>query len=307
MSLGMMMGVSYIIGQMNAPFAQLVHFFQSAQDAKISIDRIKEIHELEPEDSTLIKEQSILNNGAIELKNVYFKYNELDASYLFENLNLEIPKGKITAIVGTSGSGKTTLLKLILKFYELKKGSIFIGNQKLNDTQSSLWRSKCGVVMQNGFLFGKTIAENIALSDEKIDFERLHYAIKIANIEQFIEELPLKLNTKIGSAGAGVSQGQQQRILIARAVYKNPQYIFLDEATSSLDANNEKVIIDNLNEFFKGKTVVVVAHRLSTVKNADKIVVLERGKIIEEGTHTDLVKAKGAYFNLVKNQLELGN
>ncbi len=315
MTLGMMMSVTYIIGQMNAPIALLLEFFRNAQDASISLDRLKEIHLKEDEeaiDKEVVGLDASLMNATIVLDNVSFKYNALDEMPLFDGLNLTIPAGKITAIVGSSGSGKTTLLKLLLKFYDPQNGTVFLADENNSKTalasiSTAAWRSQCGVVMQDGYLFGKSIAENISLGDDKIVTNKLHHAVHIANIKSHIEELPLKYNTKIGSAGNGLSQGQKQRMLIARAVYKNPAYIFFDEATSALDANNESVIMRNLDEFFKGKTVVVVAHRLSTVKNADKIVVLEKGKIIEEGTHSELTAMRGAYFNLVKNQLELGD
>jgi ATP-binding cassette subfamily B protein len=312
MTLGMMLSVSYIIGQMNAPIEQLLIFFKAAQDASISLDRLKEIHDKKNEDSDLLTADSNKvfvddMKGDLTFQSLSFKYNALDEVQLFDKLDLVIPEGKITAIVGSSGSGKTTLLKLLLKFYESQAGDILLGTNKLTEIPSSTWRSKCGVVMQDGYIFGKTISENIALGAEQIDYAKLRHAVNVANIKDYIEELPLKYNTKIGSAGNGLSQGQKQRILIARAVYKNPDYIFFDEATSALDANNESVIMKNLDEFFKGKTVIVVAHRLSTVKNADKIVVLEKGNIIEEGTHEVLTAMRGAYYNLVKNQLELGN
>lgn len=315
MTLGMMMSVTYIIGQMNAPIALLLEFVRSAQDASISLDRLKEIHNKENEES--LQQETITtdfdNRHTIRIENLSFKYNALDEVPLFDQLTLAIPAGKVTAIVGSSGSGKTTLLKLLLKFYEPQAGAIYLEEEiykssvSFSHISASAWRSRCGVVMQDGYLFSKSIAENIALGNEQIDTKRLHHAVHVANIKNHIEELPLKYNTKLGSAGNGLSQGQKQRMLIARAVYKNPDYIFFDEATSALDANNESVIMRNLDEFFKGKTVVVVAHRLSTVKNADKIVVLEKGKIIEEGTHSELTAMRGAYFNLVKNQLELGN
>jgi ATP-binding cassette subfamily B protein len=223
------------------------------------------------------------------------------------NINLSIPQGKVTAIVGTSGSGKTTLIKLLLGFYPPVAGTIKVGDTDLVSFQQHWWRGKCGAVMQDGFIFSDTIAKNITLGDENVDKERLAYAVQMANIQDFVESLPLNYNTKIGQEGVGLSQGQKQRILIARSIYKNPEFIFFDEATNALDANNEKVILENLNEFFSGKTVVVVAHRLSTVKNAHQIVVLEKGSIVELGSHEELTKKQGAYFNLVKNQLELGN
>ncbi len=308
MTLGMMMAVQYIIGQLNSPIAQLIGFMQSAQDAKISLERLGEIHEKEDEEKP--DEEKLVTLPAkkeIEIKNLSFQYEGPHSEKVLEDINLHIPEKKITAIVGTSGSGKTTLIKLILGFYAPVAGEINIGGTKLENFSQRMWRGSCGVVMQDGFIFSDTIAKNIAVSDETVNKEKLLEAVKTANIQDFIESLPLAYNTKIGQDGHGLSQGQKQRILIARAVYKNPEFIFLDEATNALDANNERVIMDNLNRFFRGRTVVVVAHRLSTVKNADQIVVLEKGKIVETGTHTELTKKKGAYYELVKNQLELGS
>ena len=236
-----------------------------------------------------------------------FQYEGPNSPKVLNNLNLTIPHGKVTAIVGTSGSGKTTLVKLLLGFYPPVSGSVKVGESDLANYRQSWWRSKCGAVMQDGFIFSDTIATNIAIGDEEINKDRLNYAVRMANIKEFIEGLPLSYNTKIGPEGVGLSQGQKQRILIARAIYKNPEFIFFDEATNALDANNEKVILENLNEFFTGKTVIVVAHRLSTVKNADQIIVLEKGKIVEIGNHEELTAKRGAYYELVKNQLELGN
>jgi ATP-binding cassette subfamily B protein len=322
MTLGMLLGTSYIVGQMNAPISQLISFFRTAQDAKISLDRLNEIHEQPNEENndsisdalheSLDKTISTKLNpdlyyGDLRLENVSFVYDGAHATKVLDVINTTIPKGKITAIVGASGSGKTTLLKLFLKFYDVNNGTIFIGNTSFTNVHANAWRQKCGTVMQDGFIFGDTIAQNIALGYEQIDMQRLQHAVFIANIKEFIEGLPLSYNTKIGSAGIGLSVGQKQRILIARAVYKNPEYIFFDEATSALDANNESVIMKNLDDFFKGKTVVIVAHRLSTVKNADQIIVLDKGKIIETGNHETLTYKRGAYYHLVKNQLELGN
>jgi len=242
----------------------------------------------------------------ITIQNLVFQYEGTHSEIVLDNINIEIPNGKTTAIVGTSGSGKTTLVKLLLGFYPPVKGEIKVGEYNLQNINSHFWRDHCGAVMQDGFIFSDTIARNIAVSDEIIDTKRLLYAVKVANIQEMIEGLPLGYNTKIGQEGQGISQGQRQRILIARSVYKNPEYIFFDEATNALDANNERKIMENLNEFFKGKTVVVVAHRLSTVKNADNIIVLEKGKLVEQGTHLELAKLKGYYYELVKNQLELG-
>ncbi|MEO8234726.1 MAG: peptidase domain-containing ABC transporter [Flavobacterium sp.] len=312
MTLGSLLSVSFIIGQMNAPINQLISFFRSLQDAKLSFIRLKEVQDQSDEEK---KEQKALNtsNSKIELntgivfKEVSFQYEGPKSPYILKDLNFVIPEGKITAIVGASGSGKTTLMKLLLKFYPPTKGDLSFNNSNIETISPKSLRQNCGVVMQDGFIFSDTIERNIATGDEIIDYEKLNKAIKIANIEDFIAGLPLMLNTKIGAAGNGISGGQRQRILIARAVYKNPHYIFFDEATSALDAENEKVIHDNLQEFFKGKTVLIIAHRLSTVKNADQIVVLKNGQIAEIGNHEQLVQKKAAYFNLVKNQLELGN
>lgn len=308
LTLGAMMAVQYIIGQLNSPIEQLLGFMQQFQDAKISIERLNEIHDMQDEESN---ERSEINeisfNKNIQLHNLSFAYPGAGNDLVLSNINLNIPQGKTTAIVGMSGSGKTTILKLLLRFYEPQKGEVKVGSSSLSQISFRYWRSLCGVVMQDGFIFSDSIAKNIAVGDEHVDKAKLKHAIQVANITEFIESLPLGLNTKIGSEGNGISQGQKQRILIARAVYKNPEYIFFDEATNALDANNEKVIMENLEDFFKGRTVVVVAHRLSTVKNADNIVVLDKGVIVEQGTHAALTKIKGEYYNLVKNQLELGN
>ncbi len=308
MTLGMMLAVQYIIGQLNSPVEQMINFMRSAQDAKISLERLGEIHLKEDEetpDETKISE--LPEKRDINIKNLSFSYSGSKDDYVLKNINLLVPEKKITAIVGTSGSGKTTLLKLLLGFYPPDEGEIRAGDIRLKNFSIKAWRNKCGTVMQDGFVFSDSIAKNIAVSDEIVDKEKLLHAVKVANIQEFIESLPLAYNTKIGQEGTGLSQGQRQRILIARAVYKNPEFIFFDEATNALDANNEKIIMDNLDKFFKGKTAIVVAHRLSTVKNADKIIVLEKGELIEEGTHEELTKKKGAYYELVKNQLELGD
>ena len=304
LTLGMMLSVSYIIGQLNAPISQFLGFVFSLQDARISLERLAEIHNKDNEEPSERRIDELPENRTIRLENVDFRYVGSDKLVL-ENISLKIPANKITAIVGASGSGKTTLMKLLLRFYEPTEGNIKIGETELNTLTQHIWREHCGSVMQDGFIFNDTIAGNIALSDDTIDKSRLKQAVHIANIREFIEELPLGYNTKIGSEGMGISGGQRQRILIARAVYKNPDYLFFDEATSALDANNEKVIMENLNLFFKGRTAVVIAHRLSTVKNADQIVVLDKGKIIEQGTHQELLAFKGSYYHLVKNQLEL--
>lgn len=308
MTLGAMMALQYIIGQLNSPVEQLIQFMQHYQDAQISLERLNEIHEIDDEETTQKPLLHILpENQDIQLKNLTFTYTGAGNEPVLKNINLTIPQGKITAIVGTSGSGKTTLLKLLLKFYKPQSGEIRLGNVSLENISHKFWRSKCGTVMQEGVIFSDTIAENIAFSDEFPDTKKLLHAVKVANIQSFIEELPLSYNTKIGAEGNGISQGQKQRMLIARAVYKNPDFIFFDEATNALDANNESVIMANLEEFFQGRTVIVVAHRLSTVKNADQIVVMEKGEIVEVGTHAELTQRHGKYFELVKNQLELGN
>jgi len=306
-TLGMMMAISSIVGNLNGPVLQLIGFIREVQDAKISLARLSEIHEKEDEAQ---QEETQTNDIPLEsdiaLKEVSFRYIGSDSNVL-DNLNLTIPANKITAIVGTSGSGKTTLMKLLLKFYEPNKGQITIGKTDLNIIKQKSWRSHIGTVMQEGYIFNDTIANNIAVGVDVIDKERLVYAADVANILSFIQEYPLGFNTKIGQEGVGMSTGQKQRLLIARAVYKNPEMLFFDEATSALDANNEKEIMEKLNIFFKNKTVVVIAHRLSTVMNADQIVVLEKGKIIETGNHNELVAKKGNYYELVKNQLQLGN
>jgi ATP-binding cassette subfamily B protein len=308
MSIGMMLSVSYIIGQMNGPLDQLLGFVQAAQDAKISLDRLGEIHEKEEEDKTFVEgqRQDVELLGSIRLENVSFQFEGPQSPFVLKNVNLTIPKGKVTAIVGSSGSGKTTLMKMLLQFYEPILGDISVGSRPFKLISPAYWRSKVGAVMQEGTVFSDSIANNISLSDERLDHRKLKNAVNIANIRDFIESLPNGYQTKIGNTGAGISTGQKQRLQIARAVYKDPDYLFFDEATSALDANNEKIIIENLEHFFKGKTVLVIAHRLSTVKHADQIVVLEKGEIVETGTHEELTAKRGLYFNLIRNQLELG-
>ena len=308
MTLGAMLAVQYIIGQLNSPVDQLMSFIYSLQDVKISLERINEIHGGKNEEN---KEntQTGFDNGdkAISLDGITFKYDRHALKKTIDNVSIEIPEGKITAIVGASGSGKTTLIKLMLGYYPVLEGTLRIAGNDINDYNLKWWRRECGVVMQEGVIFSESIARNIAVDDGEIDIDRLERSARIANIHDYIMGLPLKYNTKIGRDGVGLSQGQKQRILIARAVYKDPDFIFLDEATNALDARNERAIVENLNEFYRGRTVIVVAHRLSTVKNADQIIVLDGGKVVETGNHSTLIERKGYYYNLVKNQLELGN
>lgn len=308
MTLGMMMSLTYIVGQLSSPIEQVISFSRSLQDAKISLERLSEIHQKEDEEQTIsLKLTTLPDDRTLRIENLSFSYDGADRDYVLEDVNLIIPQHKVTAIVGASGSGKTTLIKLLLGFYNPNKGCLKIGDILLQNLNPHVWRSKTGSVMQDGFIFSDTIANNIAAGQEVIDKDRLLHAVKVANIRDFIDSLPLGYNTKIGMEGNGVSQGQRQRILIARAVYKNPEFIFLDEATNALDANNEKEIMEQLHTFYQGKTVVVVAHRLSTVRDADKIVVLDKGRVAEEGTHTELTEKRGIYYKLVKNQLELGS
>jgi ATP-binding cassette subfamily B protein len=307
MTLGMMLAVQFIIGQLNVPVSQIIGFFRMSQDAKMSLDRLAEVHNLEEEEpDPEVKVRKLPDKKDIYFNGLSYQYEGPRSPFALKDVNLLIQENKITAIVGTSGSGKTTLLKMLLGFYHPVAGEILIGDLRLSNLSLRVWRQKVGAVMQDGFLFPNTIASNISPGSEEIDEERLIKAVDIANIRGFIESLPLGYNTKIGANGHGLSEGQKQRLLIARVIYKNPDIIIFDEATNSLDANNEKVIVENLTEFFKGKTVIIVAHRLSTVRNSDKIVVLDNGRIIETGTHESLIGKKGAYFNLVKNQLELG-
>lgn len=332
LTLGGMMSVQYILSQVNAPIEQMISFLQSWQDAQISLERLNEVHKLADEESKPEYTRTEWEpKQDIELRNIQYTYPGIGNEPVLKNINLRIPFGRTTAIVGTSGSGKTTLLKLLLRFYEPQKGNIYLSSRSvvglskegasanqsikeinydgrdlaLKSISHRAWRQQCGVVMQDGFIFSDTIARNIAVYDEIIDQEKLYQAAHIANIHDFIQSLPLGYYTRIGMEGNGISQGQKQRILIARAVYKDPQLLIFDEATNALDASNEAIITKNLASFFAGKTVVVVAHRLSTVKKADQIVVLERSEIVEIGTHSELVEARGKYFQLVSNQLEL--
>ena len=308
MTLGIMMSLTYIVGQLTAPIEQFIGFARSFQDAKISLERLGEIHQKEDEEQTLaLKTNRLPEERTLRIEDVCFSYDGADRDYVLEHVSLAIPEHKVTAVVGASGSGKTTLVKLLLGFYEPNKGTIRVGNVLLKDMNPHVWRAHTGCVMQDGFIFSDTIARNIAVGAESIDKERLLHAVTVANIREFIDSLPLGYNTKIGMEGNGVSQGQRQRILIACAVYKDPEFIFLDEATNALDANNEKEIMEHLHRFYRGRTVVVVAHRLSTVRDADNIVVLDKGRVAEEGTHEELTAKRGIYYELVKNQLELGN
>jgi ATP-binding cassette subfamily B protein len=305
-TIGTMFAINMIVGQISGPIGQILGFVTTFQDAKIGLERINDITNKEDEDppkATLISD--IPTSADIVIDDLVFHYGSETLEPVLDQLNLTIPAGKVTAIVGASGSGKTTLMKLLLKFYPPSKGSIYLGGFNYKSLHHGKWRENCGVVMQDGQLLSGTISDNIALGQE-VDTARVIESAKLANIDSFINELPMGYMTELGRDGNQVSTGQKQRILLARAIYKDPAYLFLDEATSALDADNEKVIIENLEKFFKDRTVVVVAHRLSTVRNADNIVVLGKGKILEQGTHQQLVAARGAYYSLVKNQLELG-
>ena len=308
MTLGMMLAVQFIIGQLNVPVNQIIGFFRMSQDAKMSLDRLAEVHNMEDEEpDSESRIRKLPENKSIHINGLSFQYEGPRSPFALKDASLVVEENKVTAIVGVSGSGKTTLLKMLLRFYQPAGGKILIGETDLSNISLKIWREKVGAVMQDGFLFPDTIAGNIAPGSNPVDENRLIKAAETANIKDDIESLPLRYNTRIGPAGHGLSEGQKQRLLIARAIYKNPEIVIFDEATNSLDANTEKAIVENLSDFFKGKTVIIVAHRLSTVRNADKIAVLHKGQIIESGNHEDLIQKRGAYYNLVKNQLELGN
>jgi len=302
LTIGSMLAIMYIIGGLNVPISQLINFVMQYQLVKVSFERLNEIHN-KPDEENISKVSKLDEIQDINIKNLNFSYD--NSNYILKNITLKIPKGKTTAIVGVSGSGKTTLLKLLLKFYKPQEGNLFLNETALEEIENKLWRNKCGVILQDSFVFSDTISSNISL-EENPNQEKLLNAVKLSNINDFIDKLPLKLNTLIGTEGVGISQGQRQRILIARAIYKDPDYLFFDEATNSLDAKNERIIVENIDSFFKNKTMIVVAHRLSTVKNADQIVVLDNGEITEVGSHNELIKNKGKYFELIQNQLELG-
>ncbi len=308
-TLGMMLSIQYIIGQLNLPLSNFIGFIQVWQDAKLSLERLLQVHTKEDEDELKDnKTKKLPRNKDIVIKSLWYRYGGKSTPFVLKNINCVLAEGKTTAIVGASGSGKTTLVKLLLKFYNPTKGQICISSDNLASINNDYWRMNCGAVMQDTFIFNDTIAGNISESEQNeiIDREMLKKAAYISNIEEFIEKLPNKFNTELGTSGIRLSGGQEQRIMIARAVYKNPYFVFFDEATSALDANNEKVIMEKLNEFIKNRTSVIVAHRLSTVKNADSIIVLENGEIVEQGNHKSLTAKKGKYYELVKNQLELG-
>ena len=307
MTLGMMMSLTYIIGQVSAPIGDFIGFAHALQDARISMERLNDIHAQEDEEYDICNKLSLLpENGTITVRDLTYSYSGAERDYAIKNLSLDIPEGKVTAIVGESGSGKTTLIKLLQGFYKPNSGTIKVGGISLDCINPHLWRKSTGSVMQESYIFSDTIAKNLALSTDEVDVKRLYDSALLANADEFISALPLGYNTRIGMEGSGVSQGQRQRLLIARAIYKNPKYLFFDEATNSLDATNERIIMENLQKIFQNRTVVIAAHRLSTVMNADNIVVMKKGEIVEQGTHSELVALRGHYYTLVKNQLELG-
>lgn len=306
MTLGMMMAMQYIIGQLNAPVSQFINFMGSTQDAKMSLERLGEIYNREDEESEeKPKNIEIPKNADIIFNNVVFQYEGPNSKRILDGLTMRIKTGKVNAIVGVSGSGKTTILKLLLGFYHPTEGEINLGNKNLNSYSDTAWRQQCGVVMQEGFIFSDSILQNIIIKDDKPNIQQFDYAVQVANLKSFIDSLPMGFHTIIGAEGNGISAGQRQRILIARAIYKNPSYIFMDEATNALDTTNEKIILENLNNFFATRTVVIIAHRLSTIKNADNIIVINEGQVAESGKHNELIKQQGLYFNLVKDQIEL--
>ncbi len=307
LTLGGMLAIQYIVGQLNSPVEQFMQLIYSIQDVRISLERINEIHKAKDESSNDTNLREFTSGKCIKVMDVNFKYDIHALKYTLEDISFTLPEGKVTAIVGASGSGKSTLIKLMLGYYPVSEGEIRISGVNIKKYDIKWWRRHCGVVMQDGVIFSESIARNIAVDDGDIDEGRMKEAAKIACIHDYVMSLPLRYDTKIGNDGKGLSQGQKQRILIARAVYKNPDFIFLDEATNSLDARNERAIVENLYKFYRGRTVVIVAHRLSTVKNADKIVVMDRGRVVETGTHTELIDRHGIYYHLVKDQLELGD
>ena len=308
MTLGMLIAVQYILGQLNAPLLNLISFLQSAQDARLSLARLAEVHQKPSEDLPVSNLLPNSSSADLHLKQVTFHYDGPQSPVVLQGVDVTIPYGKVTAIVGPSGSGKTTLLKLLLKFYQPTSGSIYVGKQPLDQYASADWLARCGVVMQDGFIFDDTILANITESDSRrpLDKDRLAHAVRIAYLEEFIHTLPKGYHTPIGQNGVGLSGGQKQRLLIARAVYKNPDYLFFDEATSALDAKSERYIVNNLENFYQDRTVVIIAHRMSTVRHADQILVLDEGRVVEQGTHSELTQLRGTYYGLVKNQLELG-
>ncbi len=306
MTLGMLVAIHYIVGQLNGPISRFVEFMRSYQETRISLERMNEIHTKADEEESEKKITILPELGDLTMEHVSFRYQGPHSPTVLRNVNVRIPRGRVTAIVGSSGSGKTTLLKLLLGFYQPTDGTVRVGDVNLNSIASRLWRARCGIVLQEGYIYSDTVAKNIALGEEIIDKRRLLRAVKMANIQNFIESLPMGYNTPIGQNGIGLSQGQKQRILIARTVYKNPSYIFLDEATTALDAYNEMLVMENLLEYFRGKTVIIVAHRLSTIMNADHVIVVEEGEVVEQGVHSELMYNQGAYYQMVRNQTELG-